>query len=195
MKKVLYIALALITFAFTNASAQTVDSKKSSIQWTGEKVTGKHWGHINIKSGDVETKNGKLVGGHFVINMNSITCDDIENKDYNQKLVGHLKNEDFFDVAKFPEAKFVITKAVEKKGKNGNNYEITGDLTIKGISHSITFPARVDIKGNSATANASVDIDRTKWNVKYGSGSFFDNLGDRTIYDEFNLKISLATKE
>lgn len=169
-----------------------VDTKNSKMEWIAEKVTGKHWGTVNIKSGAFEMDGGKLTGGTFDIDMTTIKVVDIEDKETNAKLTGHLMSDDFFSVKNHNTAQFVITKVKEKEGKNGNNYEITGDLTIKGITKPITFPARISVKDNQMKAYASLDVDRTKWDVRYGSGSFFDDLGDRTIYDEFNIKLDLT---
>lgn len=169
-----------------------VDTKNSKMEWIAEKVTGKHWGTVNIKSGSFEMDGEKLTGGTFDIDMTTIKVVDIEDKETNAKLTGHLMSDDFFSVENHNTAQFVITKVKEKEGKNGNNYEITGDLTIKGITKAITFPARISMKDNQMKAYASLDVDRTKWDVRYGSGSFFDDLGDRTIYDEFNIKLDLT---
>ena len=169
-----------------------VDTKSSKMEWIAEKVTGKHWGTVNIKSGEFELEGDQLTGGTFDIDMTTITVVDIEDKETNAKLKGHLMSDDFFSVENHNTAQFVITKVKAKEGKNGNNYEITGDLTIKGITKPITFPARISMKDNQLKAYASLDVDRTKWDVRYGSGSFFDDLGDRTIYDEFNIKLDLT---
>jgi polyisoprenoid-binding protein YceI len=197
MKKitsVLSIALfSMAVFAGNPEKKQAaVDTKSSKMEWIAEKVTGKHWGTVNIKSGTVELEGDQLVGGNFEIDMTSIKVDDIEDKDTNAKLKGHLMSDDFFSVEKHNTSKFVITKVKQKEGKNGNNYEITGDLTIKGITKSLTFPARISMKDNKFKAYASLDVDRTEWDVRYGSGSFFDDLGDRTIYDEFNIKLDIT---
>ena len=124
-----------------------------------------------------------LKGGEFVIDMSSLACTDL-NGEYKGKLEGHLKSDDFFGVEKYPTSNLNITK-VKSTGKN--SYKITADLTIKGITKSIKFDA--SIYGKKATANLKVD--RTQFNVKYGSGSFFDGLKDNMIYDEFDLVIDI----
>ena len=126
----------------------------------------------------------KLVGGNFVIDMTSIACTDLEGE-YKGKLEGHLKSGDFFDVEKHRTASLNITKA---KSTGKNSYELSGDLTIKGITKKVKFDA--SIYGKKATA--SLKIDRTDFDIKYGSGSFFDGLKDNMIYDEFDLVVDIA---
>ena len=133
---------------------------------------------------------GVLVGGQMSIDMNSITTTDIENEKYRAKLDSHLKDADFFNVKDFPSAVITIKKVI--KGV-GNTYEFVADLTIKGITHSINFKANVDIRGLNYKATANIKIDRTKWDVKYNSGSFFKDLGDRLIRDEIEFDVLLIS--
>lgn len=123
--------------------------------------------------------------------MKSIVCDDIKDAEYNGKLVGHLKSDDFFSVDKNPVSKFVITKATVKAG---NKYTITGNLTIKGKTKAITFPAYVNVVNGKVAAQATFNVDRSDFDVKFGSASFFDGLGDKVIYDDFNVSLNLVTK-
>ena len=127
--------------------------------------------------------------------MNSISVDDIEHPDWNKSLVDHLKNEDFFDVKKFPTSKLKILSSKESsiKDKSNSNLEVSGELTIKDITNKIMFPLYVDFTNN--TSVGELIIDRTKWNIKYGSSSFFDDLGDRAIYNDFILKFHLFPKK
>lgn len=166
-----------------------VDTEKSVINWKGYKVTGEHAGTINLKNGELKFEDGKLVGGGFEIDMTSIKVTDMQGE-YAGKLEGHLKSGDFFGVENFPSAKFVMTK-VSAKGTPGD-YKITGNLTIKETTKEIRFYANVSDDGKSATAD--IKIDRSDFDVRYGSGSFFDNLGDKTIYDEFDLNVNLVVK-
>lgn len=185
----LFIALiAFSALAFTNPvnESKTVDVEASTIFWKGYKVTGEHEGTIGLKGGTLEFSEGKLSGGSFEIDMTSMVCTDMEGP-YGQKLVGHLESDDFFGVANFPTAKFVINKAIAYA--NGD-YKVAGELTIKETTEEISFRANVSDDG---TATAKIVVDRSKFNVRYGSGSFFDNLGDKTIYDEFDLNITLKT--
>ncbi len=173
-------------------SNMTVITQESQVEWLGKKVTGEHYGTISISKGDLQLENDVLTGGSFEIDMKTIICTDLENQEYNQKLVGHLKSDDFFEVEKFPTASFVIT-GVEKKGTT--KYIVNGDITIKGITKSISFPTQVAVYGNKASATASITIDRSEFNIKYGSGSFFDGLEDKMIYDEFTLDVTLVANK
>ena len=189
MRNLFYGMLSLVlligTSAFTERNNVTVNLEKSSVTWLGKKVTGKHAGTIGLKSAALEMDGDALTGGSFVIDMTSIKCtDDMGNM--TAKLEGHLKSDDFFGVEKFPTAKFSITK-VASLGTPGD-FKITGNLTIKETTKEIKFKANV----SDGYAKADITVDRSDFNVKYGSGSFFDNLGDKTIYDDFNLTISLA---
>jgi polyisoprenoid-binding protein YceI len=178
---VLALVVATFTFAFTpiEDGVKEVKVETSSVTWKGYKVTGSHMGSIALKEGSLEFKDDKLVGGEFTIDMTSVENTDMEGE-YKTKLEGHLKSDDFFGVQTYPTAKLVFNK-VKSTGKN--SYEVTGDLTIKGQTNSVTFD--MSIYGNKATAN--LKIDRTKFDVRYGSTSFFDNLQDKAIYDEFDL--------
>lgn len=187
--------LAVVAMAFTNNNLEdgsyTVSLKQSKVEWVGKKVTGQHNGTVAIKSGSLEIKNGMLNGGEFIMDMTTITSTDLEGE-YQQKLNGHLKSADFFGVEKYPEAKFVITK-VKENGKNGR-FTVTGDITIKETTKAITFDAQLVNSGEGIVAVADIVIDRSEFDVRYGSGSFFDNLGDKTIYDDFTLSVNLVTE-
>ncbi|MEM6320648.1 MAG: YceI family protein [Bacteroidota bacterium] len=184
--------LAFVGFAFTEAVTVSVDTNASEITWKGYKVTGEHAGTIVVKDGNFVYEDNVLKGGSFEIDMTSITCTDLTGE-YADKLVGHLKSDDFFGVATYPTAKFVITK-VASRGKAGE-YKVTGDLTIKETTKEIKFNANVDASSGVPVATADITIDRSDFNVRYGSGSFFDNLGDKTIYDEFDLGLKLVGKQ
>jgi polyisoprenoid-binding protein YceI len=171
------------------AAVYQVDATQSKVNWTGKKVTGQHHGTINISDGKLEVENNVLKAGSFALDTRSIVVTDIKDAGSNAKLLGHLKSEDFFAVEKFPTANFVTT-AITNKG-NGN-YEVTGNLTIKGITNPISFPATITVAGDKLTAKAAVKVDRTKYNIKYGSKSFFEGIGDKAIYDDFDLDIALV---
>lgn len=186
MKNLKLIALALVVTLSTLAvSAQTkkIDVAASKIEWLGKKVTGQHNGIVNFKEGAVVLKSGKLVGGSFTVNMTSLTATDLSGE-YKNKLDGHLKADDFFGTSKFPTATLVIKKI---GAKTANVYTATADLTIKGITEPVTF----DITVNGDTATTTFNVDRTKYGIKYNSKSFFESIGDKAIYDEFELKVSL----
>ena len=169
-----------------------VDTSASTVTWKGYKVTGSHEGTIDLQRGDLNFSNGVLTGGSFTIDMSTIAATDITGE-YAQKLEGHLKSPDFFGVEKFPTAKFIITN-VASRGTAGE-YRVTGDLTIKETTKQVKFNAVVTEEMGKYVATADLKLDRTEFDVRYGSGSFFDNLGDKTIYDEFDLGIRLVTKK
>jgi len=186
------MAALIMAAAFTILQKEVkVDTDSSKIAWVGKKVTGQHNGTVNIKTGALEMEKGEVIGGSFVIDMSSINVLDLEGE-YKDKLMGHLRSDDFFSVEKHPTAKFVITSINKSEATDATHF-IAGDLTIKGITNKITFPANVTVKDGKANAKASFELDRTKWQVKYGSGSFFDGLGDKMIYDDFELTVNLSS--
>jgi len=193
MKKFLFLPLlAILAMAATAPNVYNVDINASTIIWKGYKVTGDHTGYVKLKSGSLDYSAGKLNGGEFVIDMNSIKDTDMEGE-YAGKLEGHLKSDDFFGVATYPTAKYVITKAIPTDSKG--NYKIVGNLTLKGTTKEVKFNANVTETGGIVKATGNLKIDRSEYNVKYGSGSFYDDLGDKTIYDEFDLAVSLVSKK
>jgi polyisoprenoid-binding protein YceI len=165
------------------------DVEKSTLTWNGKKVTGEHTGTIKLSNGSLQVNGAKLVGGSFDIDMNSIVCTDITDAEYNTKFIGHMKSEDFFNTAKFPTATFKITKV---KAKGGQNYDVTGDLTVKGITKPVTFPVVLKTDGTQAEATGKITIDRTKYDIKYGSKTFFASIGDKAIYDDFTIDFKLV---
>jgi polyisoprenoid-binding protein YceI len=184
MKTILF-ALFMIAASTLNAQTYKVDTGSSTLKWNGKKVTGGHFGFISLKEGNLMISNDQITQGKFVIDMNSITCTDLEDEGYNKKLVGHLKSDDFFGVAKYPEAVLEITGSSVFEN---NTATVEARLTIKGITHPVTFTATKD--GNNYSAR--IVVDRAKYDVRYGSGSFFDNLGNNLIYDEFTLDVNLV---
>lgn len=183
-------AIVFFTTAFTNIETATysIDTEKSSVAWKGYKVAGSHEGTINVKSGNLEFTDGLLVGGVFEIDMASMACTDLP-EGVGAKLIGHLQSEDFFGTKGHPTANFKITSVLPQ---GVNRYKILGDLTIKETTKAIKFIATTEEKDGTITANAAIQIDRSDFNVKYGSGTFFGNLGDKTIYDEFDLTVNLV---
>jgi polyisoprenoid-binding protein YceI len=161
-----------------------INLETSKIDWKGYKVLGQHDGYIKFKSGNFVFDNGNLVGGEFVVDMSSLVCTDLSGKG-KDNLEGHLKSDDFFGVSAFPTSSLKITKVVSR-GKPGE-YKVTANLTIKSTSKEIKFNATV-LDGN---ASAAIKVDRSEYDIRYGSGSFFDSLGDKTIYDEFDLNINV----
>ncbi len=198
MKKAVLMALSVVAIGYSaiaendGKSTMSVNAEESKVMWIGKKVTGEHLGYINMANGDLQFDGDVLKGGSFEIDMASITNTDITNEGTNQKLVGHLKSDDFFGVEQFPKASFVITGAEAKKA---GKYDLKGNITIKGVTKEIEFPAQVTLLGDKATATATLTLDRSEFNVRYGSGSFFDNLGDKMIYDDFTLDITLVANK
>jgi polyisoprenoid-binding protein YceI len=186
MKNLKSIALALVVaFATVSVSAQTkkIDAAKSSINWLGKKVTGQHNGTVNFKEGALVFNGKKVAGGNFTVDMTSLTATDLQGE-YQGKLNGHLKADDFFGTEKFPTAKLVFKKIAVK---SANVFTVTADLTIKGITKPVTF----DLATTANTASTKFMVDRTKYDIKYGSGTFFTSIGDKAIADEFELEVSL----
>lgn len=168
----------------------SVDTKSSTVHWKGEKVTGEHVGAVKIDNGSLEVSNGTITGGSFEIDMASITNDDLQGE-YRDKLVNHLKSDDFFGVEKYPKAKFEITR-IESQGND--QYKVFGNLTIKATTQEIEFPATIRAEEDALTASAQITVDRSVYDVRYGSSSFFDNLGDKVIYDDFLLDVTLVAR-
>lgn len=188
MKTTNYVLALILIISSFGLFAQTkkINTEKSTISWLGKKIGGQHEGLIKLKSGELEEENDKIISGSFVIDMTSITNTDLTDASYNQKLVGHLKSDDFFGVEKFPTAALSITKATPFSNGKAS---LTGDLTIKGKTESIKF----DLVKNENYYTSEIEIDRSKYDVKYGSTSFFDSLGDKAIDDIFILNIKLLT--
>ena len=168
-----------------------VDAKGSSLLWTGSKITGSsHSGTISISAGTLTIGEGAIVGGEFSIDMTTITNTDLSGG-MKGKLEGHLKSEDFFAVEKFPAATLVITGS----DSHGGHMHVMGELTIKGATHPVKFDANVSEKDGMLTASAEITFDRTKYDVRYGSKSFFDDLGNKAINDEVMLSVKLSAKK
>lgn len=200
MKKPLFLLLLIPALAAVAVPARVllhsevfkVDTKASKIEWTGEKVTGKHTGTVAISSGEVVNNHGKI-GGNFVMDMTSITVTDLTGEKKG-KLEGHLKSDDFFGVQKFPTSKFEIISVTPKSGVTAGspNFDVKGNLTIKGITKEITFPAMIKFEGGKMTTEGELKVDRSKFDVRYGSKTFFEDIGDKAIYDEFTLKLNVV---
>ncbi|MDC0584727.1 YceI family protein [Bacteroidales bacterium] len=179
------VVLFLAGSLSTSAQKSEINIEKSVVKWTGEKIGGSHTGAIKLKNGNFEFKGDQIIGGTVVMDMNSMTNSDLSDEGYNQKLIGHLKSDDFFGVEKYPIATFEITKS--SKFTNGKA-SVSGKLTIKGKTEELTF----DVLKEGAKYSAQVEVDRSKFDVRYGSNSFFDNLGDKAIDDIFTLAITLS---
>lgn len=169
----------------------SIDAKASKVVWVGKKVTGEHTGTVPISSGTLILDKDKLKGGSFTLDTKSLTVTDLTDNDSNGKLTGHLKGNDFFAVEKFPQSKLDITSVT---AKGAGVYDVTGKLTIKGITNDVTFPATVKADGKAVAATAKITVDRTKYDIKFRSTNFFENLGDKAISNDFVLDVNLIAK-
>ncbi len=195
MKKKIFITTAIVLFTGLFLNAQTIyraDIANSKITWLGKKVTGEHTGTINLADGEITVNKDMLTKASFVIDMNSLKSTDMSDEGYRAKLDGHLKSDDFFGVEKFPKASFVMDKAV--KIQKGTTF-VNGKITIKGTTLPMNVKVVITDVPEGKRIFADLTIDRTKFNLRYGSGSFFDNLGDKTIYDDFNVSLNILMKK
>jgi polyisoprenoid-binding protein YceI len=178
----------LISSSSVTKEKYDIDIKQSLVTWKGSMAFPSqrgHTGYVSMSKGELMIDKDQLVGGSVIIDMTTIT-DPVHGSD--NSLINHLKDPDFFDVKKFPVSSFAITRVA---AGTDENIEVTGILTIKEITHSVTFPAKIDVKGGVINANGKLKIDRTRWDVLYQSGKFYDNLVNGAISDdiEFDLKI------
>jgi polyisoprenoid-binding protein YceI len=189
--------------AFTSATAwagggkangkYVVNTNQSNLVWKAEKVTGKHDGTVKLSGGEITVANNNLVSGSFTIDMTSLAVVDIKDPGTNGKLLGHLKSDDFFSVEKHKTATFVITSVTP--GSQKGSFTVKGNLTIKGITKAIEFPAAIIMDGNDLKATATITVDRTKFDIRYGSKSFFESIGDKAIYDDFTIELQLLASQ
>lgn len=198
------LALALNVFAAdkkqdkktaSKEAIYKIDLKSSAVEWKGiKKIGSSHVGGIQIQSGQIVAEGAQIKSGEVVVDMKTITNTDLKDASFNKKLVGHLSNEDFFNVEKFPTSTFKITSVTA--GKATDEVIVKGDLTIIGQTQAVEFPATVKFDKDTATGNGTLKIDRTKWGLKYGSGNFFKELAaDKIINDEFELTLKLVAKK
>ncbi|MDP6921455.1 MAG: YceI family protein [Lutibacter sp.] len=190
-RTILVLALALISLSFVKAPLTNadyiLDPAESNIHWQGHKPTGSHQGTVSFVSGSLEMDGAALIGGQFTADMTSI-----KDADGSQRLEGHLKSEDFFGVSEFPMATFEISTCQQ----TGSKAVITGTFTIKGIQKAVTFPATVLVKEDSVIlASETFQINRTDFNITYKSTSFFDNLKDKFINDDFDLQVNILARK
>ncbi len=186
-----------VATAGSAATVYALNTEASTLNWKGSKITGaSHNGSLAISGGQVSVEGGTLVAGNFTVDMKSITTSDFEpDAEMYGKLVGHLSSPDFFSVDSFPTATFQVTKVVNLQNSDMGTHSVSGNLTIKGITHELSFPATVSITESGVNAKADVVFDRSLYNVRYGSGKFFDDLGDNLINDEIELTLDIqATK-
>ena len=189
-RRIAYFKVGFVNYVIS----YNVDIEQSKLTWKGKKATYGHLGTINLGNGTLTVSDGKLTGGNFDMDMTSIANTDLDDESKNAKLVGHLKSEDFFNVSIFPTSNVKITSVKEQKSENGN-YELTADLTIKGATHPVRFAANVMMEGDKIVAEATIVFDRSKYDVRYGSGSFFDDLGDAVIHDDVEIGVKLVANK
>ena len=194
MKRTLIIISVLLAFAYS-ATAQvryTADTAKTVLQWKATKVIGGHTGKIELKNGWIDWKRNSILSGAFIIDMKTIRDEDLTDDKMKSTLENHLKSDDFFGVEKFPETLLEITSPVAfRKGEA----LVNAFLTIKGVRQPVVFTAKVKEEGNELIFTAPVTVDRTRFGLKYGSGKFFANLGDKAISDNFTVDVTLLVRK
>lgn len=169
-----------------------IQTSSSTVNWTGKKVLGLHTGSINFAEGFIEITENTITSGEIQMDMTTITITDIEDKSTHDEFLAHLQNDDFFSVDKFKRAKLIISGS---EIEPNNKLKIAGTLTIKDISHPVSFTASVEVFTDFLHAMGEIVIDRTLYNIRYGSGKFIANLGDKLIYDEFVLQFKLIAQK
>ena len=193
LKVVFLILTIIIVNSNVSAADYAVDKAVSKVKWEGKKVTGKHTGTISFESGLLTVSKDKVVGGSIIIDMKTIVDEDLTDPEWNKKLIGHLSSDDFFSIAKFPQASMVVNKVTSV---SGDDFHFQADLTIKGIKKPVEFNAKVKVNGDKLSAQGIITVNRTLYDIKYGSGSFFQGLGDKMISDDFTLEFDIkATKK
>ncbi len=185
---IVLIFLALSSIGFCSTKEVTLNKESGKITWKGKKFAGEHFGNVQIDKGNLNFQNGELRGGVIEVNMDSLNCLDIEDKEYNAKLVNHLKSEDFFATQKFPASRFEITSVLPSKG---SKYDVKGNLTIKGITKPATLKVNRSEEKESFKYYGDLIFDRTHYDIKFKSKKFFESIGDKVIYDDVSLNIEI----
>ncbi len=191
--KVVFLVLTIvIANSNVRAADYVVDKAVSKVKWEGKKVTGKHTGTISFDNGSLAVSKDKVTGGSFEIDMKTIVDEDLTDAEWNKKLIGHLSSDDFFSIEKFPKASMVINKVTPV---SGDEYHFAADLTIKGIKKPVEFNAKIKVSGDKLSAQGVITVNRTLYDIKYGSGSFFQGLGDKMISDDFTLDFDITANK
>jgi len=191
--KVVFLVLTIsIVNSNVRAADYVVDKVVSKVRWEGKKVTGKHTGTISFSNGSLAVSKGKVTGGTFEIDMKTIVDLDLTDAEWNKKLIGHLSSDDFFSIEKFPKAGMVINQVTPV---SGDEFHFFADLTIKGIKKPVEFNAKVKVTADKLSAQGVITVNRTLYDIKYGSGSFFQGLGDKMISDDFTLDFDLTANK
>lgn len=190
MKKLFFLLLIFVSVnTFSAPKEVSIQKDNGDISWNGKKITGEHFGKVEISSGHLKFNYGELSGGKIEVDMRSISCEDIKDKEYNSKLVNHLRSDDFFSTEKYPKAIFEITSVMPAKGAN---YDVSGKLTIKGITKPIKFKVNKMDKKEKWQFKGDLVFDRTEFDIKFKSKKFFEALGDKVIYDDVMLSFNLG---
>lgn len=200
MKKLSILVVALATSVSSifanneNEKTLKVNKKVSEVEWVGKKVTGQHNGTVGISKGEVFVNGDQLMRGSLMLDMKNIVCLDLEGE-YNDKFIGHMHSDDFFSTETYPTATFTFNKveAIEG-GETEATHNLVGELTIKGQTHPLTVPAEVYVRDNGVVVMGTVTVDRTLYDIKYGSASFFEGLGDKAIDNEFTITFKVGAK-
>jgi rhodanese-related sulfurtransferase len=175
-----------------------IDTEKSVVEWSGRNINNRHHGRIAISGGEIVLANGRPLSGRFVLDMNTITNLDLQDEGWRGMLLRHLKSEDFFDVERYPTATFELrgAAALAESTPGTPNMEIAGLLTIKETSRSICFPAIIaPQEDGSIKAQAALDLDRTLWNVCYGSGKLYERLGMHLVNDLISIELFIVARQ
>ena len=181
---IISLLMLMIPASLISQTSRLIDVENSKIKWVGEELSGKnHYGSLKFKNGSLQLDSGKIISGNFAVDMNTINVEDLQGGS-KQRLEGHLRSDDFFSVEKFSEAIFEINSSAVVN-EDGANQILSGNLTIKGITH----PAKLEIDNNWA---AKLVFDRSKYDVRFRSGNFFQNLGDKLIYDEIVISANIV---
>jgi polyisoprenoid-binding protein YceI len=188
--------LALVAFLFSlplfaATTSYRLDPTASKVEWLAKKLAGQHNGTLVFKEGQLDFDGDSLKGGFFVVDMQSIKVLDVTDPESNKDLTEHLKSDDFFSATKNNTSQFTIRK-VEKQADG--TYHLTGPMEIKGIRNDISVPMKVEKTGADVSAKGKVTLDRTKWDIKYRSGKFFPEIGDKMIYDNFDIDFDVKAK-
>ena len=173
------------TFSTAQKNIYGIDTKLSHVEWTGKKIGGEHSGIISVSNGEIKNENEKI-SGNFEIDMTSISNTDLAGE-WKEKLDGHLKSDDFFGVDKFPVAQIEILEAIP----TGEKYSVKANLTVKGKTNPVNFAATITFDANKITAAGELVVDRSKYDVRYASKSFFSSIGDKMIHDDFIVKFHI----
>jgi len=174
-----------------------IDTAESRVEWTGRNLLNKHYGQIALKSGQLQFDHGQLATGEFILDMRTITCEDLQGDPLHDVLINHLLSDDFFDVERYAEARFLVnaTEIISGATPGAPNLAVRGELTLKNVSRPVEFVATTGLNPDGkAAAQAAFAIDRTLWNVLYGSGKYFRHLGGHLVNDLIEIQIRIITR-